>query len=315
MRKLFLGLLLVLCVVALVRAEEAVGTLTQEWHDAKRNVYVPVKIYYPKDLKSPAPVVVISHGMGGSREGLKYLGEYLAEHGYVTVHPTHVGSDTSLLKRDGGDFGKAIRDAMNPTQLANRVNDVSFCIDELERLNADPKSQFYGKLDLKHLAMTGHSFGAITTEAVCGARMAAGTLPAADPRIKCGVALSPSPPRWGDAKTAFATVKLPMLHLTGTEDDMSRFGAAGPADRRVPFDLIDGNDQYLVILKGANHMTLGGAGRRPRPGDDAMTAIYQRMTLEFLNAYDRDDDAAKAWLQKDAKAFVGELGTYEMKLK
>jgi predicted dienelactone hydrolase len=315
MRKLLLALILVPCVVAIVRAEEAVGTLTSDWHDAKRNVDVPVKVYFPKDLKSPAPVVIISHGLGGSREGLKYLGEYLAEHGYVTVHPTHVGSDTSLLKRDGGQFGKAMHDAMNPTQLANRVNDVTFCIDELERINADPKSQFYGKLDLKRLAMAGHSFGAITTEAVCGAGMARGLLPPADPRIRCGVALSPSPPRWGDAKAAFATVKLPMLHLTGTEDDMSHFGAAGPADRRVPFDMIDGNDQYLVILKGATHMTLGGAERRPRAGDEAMTAVFQRMTLEFLNAYDRDDAAARAWLQKDAKAFIGDRGTYEMKLK
>jgi predicted dienelactone hydrolase len=314
MRKLFLALILIPWVVAFVRAEETVGTLTADWHDSKRNVDVPVKVYFPKDIKSPAPVVIISHGLGGSREGLKYLGEYLAAHGYVTVHPTHVGSDTSLLKRDGGSFGKAIRDAMNPTQLANRVNDVSFCIDEMEHLNADAKSQFYGKLDLKRVAMAGHSFGAITTEAVCGAGMARGTLPAPDSRIKCGVALSPSPPRAGDAKAAFATVKLPMLHLTGTEDDMSQFGAAGPADRRVPFDLTNGNDQCLVILKGATHMTLGGGERRSLRSDGQMTQILQRMTLEFLNAYDRDDAAAKTWLQKDAKAFVGEHGTYEMKL-
>jgi predicted dienelactone hydrolase len=256
----------------------------------------------------------MSHGMGGSREGLRYLGEYLASNGYITVHPTHVGSDSSIVKREGGDLGKAMREGLNPAQLANRLADVKFLIDELELINADPKSHFHGKIDLKRVAVAGHSFGAMTTEAACGMAVARNTPSSPDPRIRCGVALSPAPPRWDDPETAFKDVKVPMLHLTGTNDDMSQLGGARITDRRVPFDKITAPDQYLVVLNGATHMTFaGGTPRLFGRSDSTMTAVIQRLTLEFLNAYDRDNDAAKTWLKNDAKAFVGDKGTFEMK--
>ena len=44
-----------------------------------------------------APVVLFSHGLGGSREGYGYLGSYWAAHGYVAVHLQHIGSDETML--------------------------------------------------------------------------------------------------------------------------------------------------------------------------------------------------------------------------
>ena len=42
------------------------------------------------------PVVVFSHGMGGSRRGYSYLGSYWAAHGFVAMHVQHIGSDRRL---------------------------------------------------------------------------------------------------------------------------------------------------------------------------------------------------------------------------
>jgi hypothetical protein len=79
------------------------------------------------------------------------------------------------------------------------------------------------------------------------------------PKLLGAFALSPSPPRsgYGDAATAFADMLMPLFSMTGTQDDAPN-GDFKAAERRVPFDRIGNVDQYLVILRGANHFTFGG---------------------------------------------------------
>src|SRR4051812_19485771 len=43
--------------------------LPQTWHDAARNRTLPVRLRLPRGT-GPAPAVLISHGLGGSRDGL-----------------------------------------------------------------------------------------------------------------------------------------------------------------------------------------------------------------------------------------------------
>src|ERR1700685_27170 len=69
-----------------------ITTFETTWHDADRNRDVPVKIYYPTTAPAAAgklPIIIFSHGLGGSREGYSYLGKYWASHGYISVHLTH----------------------------------------------------------------------------------------------------------------------------------------------------------------------------------------------------------------------------------
>src|SRR5581483_9906365 len=75
----------------------AVATVKYDWLDQKRDRKVPVKIYYPQTGSGPFPVIIFSHGLGGSRDGYEYLGRYWASHGYVSVHLQHLGSDSSIL--------------------------------------------------------------------------------------------------------------------------------------------------------------------------------------------------------------------------
>jgi hypothetical protein len=42
------------------------------------------------------PLVVFSHGIGGSRQGYSYLGRHWASQGYASLHLQHVGSDRNL---------------------------------------------------------------------------------------------------------------------------------------------------------------------------------------------------------------------------
>jgi predicted dienelactone hydrolase len=62
--------------------------------DSARKRDIPIRVYIPSG-KSPGPVVLFSHGLGGSREGSAYLGKHWAGHGYWAVFLQHPGSDTS----------------------------------------------------------------------------------------------------------------------------------------------------------------------------------------------------------------------------
>jgi hypothetical protein len=52
--------------------------------DTARQRDIPLRIYLPQS-QSEAPVVMFSHGLGGSRENNRYLGVHWAARGYVAV--------------------------------------------------------------------------------------------------------------------------------------------------------------------------------------------------------------------------------------
>jgi len=172
--------------------DDAVSILREDWKDTARDRIVPVRIDYPAKSDSPLPVVILSHGLGGSRENLKAVSQYWAAHGYVVIHLQHIGSDESAWQ--GKAPQEAIRDlksAANAKQFALRNEDVKFALDDLVRKNSDKNWPLAGKLDLEKIAMGGHSFGAVTTQAMCGQTYITGKR-YIDPRIKVGIAFSPS---------------------------------------------------------------------------------------------------------------------------
>ncbi len=317
---LLAGLFMCLTVSTTLAADSPANSLLDDWHDKAHDRTLPIKIYYPKEIAGPLPVVIVSHGLGGSREGLKYIGEYWGSHGYIAVHIQHVGSDVSLFKdARPADLVAALQKGANAEQFTNRVNDVKFVIDELTRRNADEKWPLHGKLDLKKIAMTGHSFGAVTTQAICG-QIFPGGRSAVDPRIKVGIAFSPSPPRGNmDSKTAFAKVSIPMFHFTGTKDETNpAISPVKAPQRREPFDAMNNSDQFLVVLTDADHGVFGGRGSeggKARPTDAAWIDLIQRGSTAFLDAYLKGDDKAKKFL--DDGEYAGEIkkyGMFEMKL-
>ena len=101
----------------------AVETACYDWQDKPRQREVPVKIYFPKTGDGPFPVIIFSHGLGGSRDGYEYLGRHWASHGYVSVHLQHKGSDTAVWKDQAKPMEamrQAIKDLRNTHQPAAR---------------------------------------------------------------------------------------------------------------------------------------------------------------------------------------------------
>jgi dienelactone hydrolase len=312
------------------RGPHVVETKLLDWRDEKRDREVPAKVYLPRDLQAPAPVIVFSHGLGGSRNGYAYLGEHWASRGYVSVHLQHAGSDDSLTAGDReGVRGRLERAGNDPLTAMQRPGDVSFAIDQLERLNAE-QGEFEKKLDLKHLGMAGHSFGAWTTMAVVGQKAVlpgGRTFSMADPRITAAIAMSSPTPRAGsDLEKAYGSVTIPVFHMTGTLDDMP-IGNSLAIDRRIPFDHTPARDQLLLILTGGDHMVFSGRVNRPgntrlnakgMTGDGKLDAGFQQLiavsTAAFWDAFLKGDAAAKSWLvDGDFTKRLGTSGTFKWK--
>jgi predicted dienelactone hydrolase len=258
-----------------------------------------VKVYSPAQGGGPFPVIIFSHGLGGSREGYAYLGRHWASHGYVSVHLQHLGSDKSVWEKSWNRLLALRQAARRPENALNRPRDVSFALDQLELLN-QREGAFKGRLDLGRVGMAGHSFGAHTTLAAAGqmlGRPEVREISLADPRIKAAIPMSAPVPRKTDLNRAYASIAIPCLHMTGTRDD-SPIGETRAKERRLPFDHIDGADQYLVTFQDGDHMIFSDH-QRPwgRARDD--THFHELIILAstaFWEAYLKGEAPARSWL-------------------
>jgi predicted dienelactone hydrolase len=284
------------------------------WTDPGRNRLVPVKVYSPVTGKGPFPVIVFSHGLGGSREGYKYLGSHWASHGYVSVHINHLGSDTAVLTKSGRPMRELRRAATDPGIALERPLDVRFVLDQLEKMNQGG-SPLAHRLDLQRVGMAGHSFGAWTTLVVAGQNLGRERAEAslADPRVKAAIAMSaPVPRKRENFDRAYGGIHIPILHMTGTRDD-SPLGETKAAERRVPYDHIHGADQYLVTFQGGDHMIFSGRLTGSREKDPLFQDLIRQGTVAFWDAYLKGDAEAKAWLAQGYGAVLGKDGKLERK--
>ncbi|MBK8094182.1 MAG: dienelactone hydrolase [Verrucomicrobiaceae bacterium] len=269
--------------------------------DAKRDRNVPIRVYLPAMTKA-APVVLFSHGLGGSRENNPYLGRHWSARGYVVVFVQHPGSDESVWRgQRPAQIPVVMKQAASLPNFLLRVADIPAVLDQLTRWQADEVHALRGRLDLTRIGMSGHSFGAVTTQAVSGQSLPVGRTRFTDPRIKAAVMMSPSVPAAGSAERAFGSVALPWLLMTGTKD-VARIGSmtlGGDLDSRLGvYPALPPGDKYELVLKEAEH---GAFGDRALPGEGAnRNPNHHRAILAlstaFWDAFLKGDAEAKAWL-------------------
>ncbi len=277
--------------------------------DPERQREIPVRVYLPSEA-SAAPVVLFSHGLGGSREGGTYLGRHWAARGYVGVFLQHPGSDVSVWKdTPPAKRMTAMRDAADLENFQLRVRDVPAVLDQLERWNRIDGHPLSRRLDMMHVGMSGHSFGAVTTQAVSGQTFGA-TASYTDVRIKAAIMFSPSSPRRsGETARAFGAVRIPWSLMTGTED-IAPIGDMDVQSRLAVYPALPDGGKYELVLDGAKHSAFADQGR---PGESERRnpnhhRVILALTTAFWDAYLRQDAAAKSWLDGDGPKSVLEQG-------
>jgi predicted dienelactone hydrolase len=303
-----------------------IRTVVTTWQDSARQRVLPVKLYIPQleDASAQAPVIVFSHGLGGSREGGALWGAHWASYGFLSVHLQHPGSDETLWRDRTGDrtsLREAMRAGISVRTALDRIADVRFAVDELAR-RAQAGDPNVAMADLTRLGMSGHSYGAWTTLAIMGQappRALAGDLRLDDPRFRCAIAFSPAAANGPASKDSTSRMTRPLFAITGTHDGDVLGNGASPERRREVFARLPPPDKFLLILDGADHMVFNGGAHQPPFGGLTRAEILRidnvvrSTTIAFWNAYLRDDAAAKAWLREGVRAVLDPHDVWEAK--
>lgn len=258
---------------------------------------VPMKVYLP--AQKHAPVILLSHGLGGSREVGSYLGNHWAARGYAVVAMQHIGSDTSVIKDAPlAQRFKALKDAAGFQSFRDRTKDVSAVIDQITQWNTQKRHLFYTRLDMSKLGIGGHSFGAVTSQALSGQKYGALGEKYTDKRIKAALMLSPNPAKASKNKEAFGHIQIPWMLMTGTKDTSVVKPDLGAEDRLKVYEGLQATgNKYQLVLKDAKHMafsdrTLLGIQHRNKNHHQSIIAL----TTAYWDTHLKADVKAKAWL-------------------
>lgn len=232
------------------------------WVDESRGRSVPVRLRWPAEStpipEGGHPVILFSHGLGGTVAGGERWGQVWSAAGFVVLHLQHPGSDLLAVRRLARDFGdrQGLQRAAGPDQLLARLGDVVFALNELAHRHATARAR-WREVRPVQVGLCGHSFGAHTTLGMAGQRYP-GHPGFNEPRLAAFIAFSPTLPARGDALWAFERLKRPLLCVTGTRDD-DVLGVGATPDRRMGvFAALPAGHKAQLVLENADHMTFAG---------------------------------------------------------
>ncbi|MFE4108349.1 alpha/beta hydrolase [Almyronema epifaneia] len=286
----------------------------------------PADLYLPQ-IRQAAPIVVLSHGLGGDRTTLAYLARHLASHGFAVAVVEHPGSSaeqiTNLLA------GRA-NQVIAPEELVQRPLEIQTLLDSLERqAAADPL--LAARLNFQQVGILGQSLGAYTTLAIAGAainrpqlesscppsfdslnvslllqclalQLPAQTPDLADERIKAAIAINPL----GSAifgKAGYRQIEIPLMLVSGSSDTVT----PALAEQIRPFTWLMKPQRYLLLMQGGTHFStlddaVEGEGAIPVPEtvigpDPALAKRYmQAISLAFFKTYLAGESAYRPFL-------------------
>jgi predicted dienelactone hydrolase len=282
--------------------------------DQRRHKNVEVTVRYPRAngtrTRASWPLVVFSHGAGGSRAAFPELTTHWASHGYVVVVPTHADSVALRALRQNA------RRAFDVDQL-DRLADVVLVVDSLEQIEKKMDG-FHGRramrIDRDRIGIAGHSAGALTAQMAVGVkvRLSRGSgeselKSVGDPRFKAAIVIS------GQGtinrmltRDSWNELARPFLVITGSKDVVP-ISRETPESRQEPFLLARPGQKFLLFIEGATHSSYAGRATMPASGAPLVTDADLRMitgvtssaTLAFWDAYLENDDHAREYLASD----------------
>ncbi|ACB50599.1 unknown [Crocosphaera subtropica ATCC 51142] len=291
-------------------------------------------VYLPQNLSKPAPTIVITPGLNSDFQGLRYVAEHLASHGFATVGINFPESDAQRMK----DALQGLDTFPNPNAWMDQPKDVTLALDTLEeKEQSDPT--FQGQLNLKNVGILGQSLGGYTATATGGADVRweylkqecakldnpdvinlnpallwqcqgitnAPPLPELeDPRIKAVIAINPvTNPAFGNQ--GINNISVPMMFIAGSSDIF-----APPLPEQIsPFADVEKEDKYLILVKNGTHLSfLTGGDNLPDfivgEGRDLAYSYLKSLSLAFFNLYLNQQQEFEPYLTDTAVQQMGQ---------
>lgn len=261
----------------------------------------------------PFPLIIFAHGMGAIRWQSTYYTVLLASHGYVVVSCDH----------EGGTLYDLVRNQMEstPEGLEHRPGDVIYLMNRLARLKAD--DPLYGHLDLEHIGVTGHSFGAFTSLRVAAMdKRVKAIVPQAPTDVNLAWLGLPMPVRLGipvmvqaahDDKTLEWDTNIvptwPLLERPRWLLDLVHGGHFTFSDL-CAFDLATLAEKVSVNVDGVDvRKVLEDGCAPPAPPASVAQPVINHFGVAFFNAHLRGSAGSKALLtQEKADEVAGAAG-------
>ncbi len=279
-----------------------------------------VDVYFPTNRDDPAPILLMTHGFGATRENYAYLANHWASHGFVVVAPEHAGSDLNyrqvFLEGD-------LNDILSPMEYLSRSLDLTYTLDYLEEL-AGQDDTWAARLNLEQVGVFGNSLGGTTALSVAGASIDEDRLqqectddnvtldlayvlqcPAkhlppvdydlTDPRIKAVIAAYPMT-HFIYGPEGMGNIAVPTLIYSGSNDII----APSIQEQIHPFIWLNSSDKYLALVEGGTHFTTsedafiqGFPGFLRPPSTEIGREYLDALSVAFFKHYlEHDADAA-----------------------
>jgi len=228
------------------------------------------------------PLIVYLPGLGESSETSKLWREVWAKAGYCvfSVQPIMLGDalkgtpkvappkSSSWFSKDYDNTSaqKDIRNSdlrylghqyFSQEQLSKRINYVLWSYAQLKQRNQN-RLGLFARADLSRVVIAGYDIGAQTTAAMIGESYDIALPSTADFKPLAAILLSPAVDMaLGDITTRYQNISIPLLAVTGAEDD-DPSAISTPFARTAIWEYSPPGDKYLLILKKGNHQLLSG---------------------------------------------------------
>jgi len=305
--------------------------------NSRRTVAVLVRV--PLGIDGPLPVVIWGHGGAEGRTNPETVmdtwSDTTAEAGYLTVTVAYTPRSPIENRR--------LCEAIELTQEEcstfkhlhwDRPHDLKQILDELERFNTAGPLQ--GRINLRRIAVGGHSSGAGGALTIAGATRLFGSTVYSfhDPRPTAFVALSPQQPGsegfvdtdFGRPEHSWTPLNRPILMATGDGDSSCKpaYDCSGqtPTGRRSIFERFPAGNKYRLYLHDSDsfHEMFELNYKRclelevQEAKCQAMSATLSSTVAAFLDAYLRNLEPARQWLQtRNIEVATGSAAEWNIK--
>ncbi|MEZ5501720.1 MAG: neocarzinostatin apoprotein domain-containing protein [Halioglobus sp.] len=208
----------------------------------------------------PFPLIVLSHGLGGTIEYLLPLAEVWAARGYVVALPKFP------LTHNATPGGPVAQD------VQNQPADVSFVIDELLAESNTSGGLLNNAVNAGEIAASGHSNGGITTYGLVANSCCR------DQRIDAAVVLSGAVSPFAGGEYDLSDTP-PILVVHGVDDVLTNYNQAVRDYNQIR------PPKGLLTLEASSHGSYLAT-------DDAAFDVFAQATADFLDGELRSDSAA-----------------------
>jgi predicted dienelactone hydrolase len=285
------------------------------FQNPRRNVPSPLDIYIPQ-VSTPAPVIVISHGLGSDRTTFKYLAEHLASHGYFVAVPEHLETSAEGV----ANFLQGNAQPPDAEVFISRPLDITSVLNLLEEKAKN--SAFPSPLLLDNVGVLGQSYGGYTALAVGGATFNATRINQEcekfanqqitlnisillqcqatsiankgynlqDKRVKVVIAINPiTSVVFGEE--GMSKIQIPTLIIGGSDD----YIAPAVSEQIYPFSWLTTPHKYLMLLEKGTHFSFLESGEAVipvpaqiiGPNPELAFPFLKGISLVFFNSYIR----------------------------